>query len=255
MNDKEILETANLISENLPAIPKAINNLIELIVGNWLEHKNSLSKEKFKYKLKEKISQIPKDKIIEPKLSIIGPALDSCKYYIEEEEIREMFTNLISASMNSDYSKEIHHSFVEIIKQLSPLDAVILKELENQNPILDIQYEFNFKKTEYLGLYSGNQAYLVYENLFFTENIPEAEFNKISLDNLIKQGLIKINKNVSLNKEKYSHYNNSKTLLEIKQHSESKEPPFDKKDGKISLIYNVVSLTSLGELFKKVCIR
>jgi hypothetical protein len=45
------------------------------------------------------------------------------KYYVDTEELSEMFSNLIAASMNSDKLNEDHPSYVDVIKQLSPLDA------------------------------------------------------------------------------------------------------------------------------------
>lgn len=256
MNNKEVLDTAKFVSKTLPAIPKVVNDFIELSIGNWIEYKNSLSKEKFKIKLKEKLEQISKDKIIEPKLSILGPALEASKYYIEEEEIQELFSNLIASSMNEDISKYVHHSFVEVIKQLSPLDAKILKELDEKNPIIDIYYEYNFKKSGFMKLHLGNEAFLVYENLFFNERIPEAELNSISLDNLIRHGLIKINKDISLIKKGvYSHLENSKAILELNEKIKNKVSPFDKEDGQITIKYHVLLLTSYGETFKKVCIK
>ena len=228
MNDKEILETANLISENIPAIPKVIDNFIELTIGNWLEYKNSLSKEKFKYKLKEKISQIPKDKIIEPKLSILGPALEASKYYIEEEEIREMFTNLISASMNSDSSKNIHHSFVEIIKQLSPYDAKLFKSLYDSFP---------------LDMDSEGFCYL------HSERFPSERLNTISLNNLKKQGLIEIAKEYSIERTHSDPFTSS--LRRNSFHNSLMVPRKEYETIENTYCY----ITELGKLFKKVCIE
>lgn len=66
---------------------------------------------------------IPEENLQEPPLSIVGPALDASKYYIEEEKLRNMFAKVISSSMDNRISDMVHHSFVEIIKQLSPRDA------------------------------------------------------------------------------------------------------------------------------------
>lgn len=256
MDNKEILDTAKFISKTLPAIPKVVNDFIELSIGNWIEYRNSLSKEKFKIKLKEKLGQISKDKIIEPKLSILGPALEASKYYIEEEEIQELFSNLIASSMNEDTAKYVHHSFVEVIKQLSPLDAKILKELDKKNPIVDIYYEYNFKKSDFMKFYLGNEAFLVLENLFFNEIIPESKLNSISLDNLIRHGLIKINKDITLSeKGAYSQFENSKVVLKLKEKIKNKVSPFDKEDGRVAIKHHVLFLTSYGETFKKVCIK
>ena len=80
--------------------------------------------EKFKDRLAEKIASIPEEKKVAPPLNVVGPALEASKYYIADDELREMFASLIANSMNSDTSDKIHPAFVETIKQLSPLDAV-----------------------------------------------------------------------------------------------------------------------------------
>src|SRR5690606_5835122 len=76
---------------------------------------------------------IPEENLIEPPLSIVGPVLDASRYYIEEDDIRLMFSKLIASSMDNRNQTKPHHSFCEIIKQLSPLDAQILKSFGNVN--------------------------------------------------------------------------------------------------------------------------
>ncbi len=80
-------------------------------------------------------------------MSIVGPALEASRYYIEEEELRKMFAKLIASSMNKNKSEIsiTHPSFVEIIKQLTPLDAQILDFIINNNqtaPIVRIGIKY-----------------------------------------------------------------------------------------------------------------
>src|SRR5690625_2537989 len=56
----------------------------------------------YKESIAQKVSAIPEENLQEPPLSIVGPALEASKYYIEEEALREMFSSIISASMNSE---------------------------------------------------------------------------------------------------------------------------------------------------------
>lgn len=89
--------------------------------------KYSYALQEFENELKEKISKIPENKQMEPDMQIVAPALDSAKYCIEKQELRTLFSNLISSSMNADYSKNVHPSFTNIIRQLSTTDAKLLK--------------------------------------------------------------------------------------------------------------------------------
>lgn len=73
--------------------------------------------------LNKKVDEIPEDKLQEPPLNIVGPALeDVAKFYHDEEYLRKLFAKLIALSMNKDKSY-IHPSFIKIIEQLSPDDA------------------------------------------------------------------------------------------------------------------------------------
>lgn len=122
----------------------------------------------FKEKIAQELIATPEEQLQEPKLSIVGPAIEASKYYIEEEEFRTAFAKLIGAAMDKSKNSLVHESFVEIIKQLSPLDAQNLK-LINQNgndtPLGEINLKFpdESHRTYYSHIfplntkYSGNQ--------------------------------------------------------------------------------------------------
>lgn len=95
--------------------------------------KYSYALQEFENELKEKISKIPKDKLIEPDIQIVAPALESAKYCVEKKELRHLFSNLISSSMNTEYYDFIHPSFPLILKQLSVFDAKLFNIIYNNN--------------------------------------------------------------------------------------------------------------------------
>jgi len=43
--------------------------------------------------------------------------------------LREMYLNLLANAMNSDYDKAVHPSYVDIIKQMNRLDALVFSKL------------------------------------------------------------------------------------------------------------------------------
>ena len=98
-------------------------------LGNWGEKQKFLQELNyidFTCKIREKINLISDSNLKEPQMNIAGPAIESSKHFYEEEHYREMFSNLISASCDKSKQGVIHPAFVEIIKQLSPLDAKLL---------------------------------------------------------------------------------------------------------------------------------
>ena len=56
--------------------------------------------EEFEKDLKSKIKDTPRENLIEAPISIVGPTIESLKYTIDTPEVREMYLNLLGASMN-----------------------------------------------------------------------------------------------------------------------------------------------------------
>lgn len=88
--------------------------------------KYSYALQEFENELKEKISKIPKDKLTEPDIQIIAPALEASKYCVEKEELRNIFSSLIATSLTDEYIPPI---LIDIVKHLSVIDAKLLNYL------------------------------------------------------------------------------------------------------------------------------
>lgn len=123
--DNAITPPAKEIGKTLGNIFYAIFSPINFNVEK-LKIKHAENLKKYANDIRNELNKVPEDKLIEPKLSIIGPALEASKFYIEEEEMRKMFAKLIATTMNSDTSSKAHPSFIEIIKQLTPDEAKII---------------------------------------------------------------------------------------------------------------------------------
>lgn len=143
--------------------------------------------EKLKSGILDNVSKIEPENIQEPKLNILGPALEASKYYIEDEELRDMFAKLIAASMDKSKNDKLHVSFVEIIKQMNPLDAENLVAISNpSNPYFNLIGELKADvSTGGLITYNTN-LYLGNMNDHSQQNIG------ISLSNLDRLGLINL---------------------------------------------------------------
>ncbi|MCD2136426.1 DUF4393 domain-containing protein [Salinicoccus halitifaciens] len=162
--------------------------------------------EKFLLTIGDNISEIPDENIQEPKLSLIGPALESTKYYIDEKDLRELFINLISRSMDNRYNKEVNHAFVEVIKQLSPIDAYLFKKM-NKSTIPVARYLLKFEDL--------SSIYL--NNYFIIDDMFDSDQTAISLSNLQRVGLINIPPGKPLKKKTfYDPYYNTQEYFDIK---------------------------------------
>lgn len=246
----------NVTDSPTKVVGKSLSDLFELVFGNFLEHANTKSKfkyqkkyEAFEQKSLEKIESIPPEKVVEPQLSIIGPTLEVAKYYVESEELSEMFSNLIASSMNIDKLDEVHPSYVDIIKQLSPLDANNISFLANsgQLPICDFRVELEKGK-----------GHRVLEQDIFLE-LPEYPTNlqSISIRNLIRLGLIKrpedaylTNENLYKKYEEHSLFKLYQRDLEV-----TKEKGNIDKAAKIILKKGYIELTTFGKSFVNTVVK
>lgn len=138
-----------------------------------------------KLMVEEKLRDIPADCIEPPTARITVPTLQKASI-TEEHEIRELYANLLSNSMNSVVKNGVHPSFVEIINQLSPDEAKILKFMHTHNrgiPTIGIKLVFSH----------GGHAVVLRD----FSNVPElsgcehALESEKYIDNLVRLGLAK----------------------------------------------------------------
>jgi hypothetical protein len=74
----------------------------------------------------DKISKIPEDKRAFPDKNIVGLALEGSKFSLDDENLSEMFANLISSASDVRTKGCVHPAFVSIIQGLSADDAKIV---------------------------------------------------------------------------------------------------------------------------------
>lgn len=197
--------------------------------------------DRFRKELEEKIEQIPQEKRVEANMQTVGPALENSKYCMETEEIRQAFANLISRSLHQDYSKYIHPSFADMLKQMSPIDAqnlMIFKE-QKSYPICDIHYT---KK--------GSQGYSVIFNNLFLANTVQTNYDlqTQSISSLIRFGLVDIPEFSSLaNQTLYDEFETNAMFLSMKM-------GIPEEVGTVTLKKKKIDITPLGEMFIKACL-
>lgn len=103
---------------------------------------------------------------------------------MDNSELRDMYANLLANSMNSVVKDGVHPSFVEIIRQLSPDEAKILKYLYvgNLMPTLGIRVVFKSgSHTKILNAFSNVPELSGCENTLNSERY---------INNFVRLGLI-----------------------------------------------------------------
>jgi len=252
--DEAITPVAQSVGNTLSSIWTMVFGGID-IYAQKTQHKRLVALNKFKEELEQKVTSVPQEKLVEPPLHIVGPSIEASKYYFESDELRSMFANLIAASINVDTIAKAHPSFVEIIKQLSPLDAKNLQlfKLKNRFPI--VEYELVIK---------NNKGKTPYKTNVFLENteIIDVDLNATSISNLHRLGLVVIDyEQYLVNDALYKKFLNIPFYQELEQlftsgisSLNSDLINFEKIYEKIELKKGIVTITPLGQSFIDLCI-
>lgn len=88
--------------------------------------------------------KVKQENIITPDLTIAVPVIEAMRYTSHKPELRDMFTNLLGYSMNSEAVDE-HPAFVDIIKQLCSDECKILNYLysDDEQPMIKLAQKAN----------------------------------------------------------------------------------------------------------------
>lgn len=163
MSDKSLFpdlikSASDAAQANIPETVQQTDSAISSIVGffnNVVLYPVKKANLTFKYKLenfendlKEKLKDVPEENLQEPPVSVAGPALEALRYTYDEEELREMYENLLASAMDTRKVSQTHPAFVDAIKQMSPLDAKIMKIISERRQLRCARIRFQIKNTD-----------------------------------------------------------------------------------------------------------
>ena len=167
---------------------------------------------------------------------------------MNSEELRNLFANLLAKSMNIDFKESVHPSFVDIIKQLSPTDALNLKYINQVQsaPIANIRATLD-------NINSNGQE--VFTNLFIDNpHCTNDDLNSISITNLYRLGLITTMYSSYLLEKSYDHFYSNPTYISAKEYFTSTNTQNTTGYTYVEIIQGVVQITPLGKSFCSICI-
>ena len=195
--------------------------------------------------IKQEVDNIPPDQINQsPDIGVLGPALEASKYYVEKEAVRKMFAKLIGAELDLRKADKVHHSFVDVIRQMNSNDARLLPLLPLSGPLAEIRL--------YISNGHSYQRFGPRDILLIPPTIVNNfENNAVSLNNLERLGLLETNHVISISDESvYAAYRNLPYYQLAQQKLVQNPTEFSKVEVSTASFY----ITSYGELFKSICL-
>jgi hypothetical protein len=176
---------------------------------------------------------------------IAGPILEALRYTYDEENLREMYENLLASAMDNRIVSQAHPSFVDAIKQMSVVDAQVIKRISEIDENLRCA-EFKFKLKETTKVYVNAMPDYFVEELC---DIADPFIISASLINLQRLGVITITQ-MGLMGADYDVMKKNTYLL-------SREALYreqGKYDFEISLVQHAVTLNNYGKQFISTCL-
>lgn len=248
-----IKSTSEAIQANIPETAKQTDGALSTIVGffnNVVLHPVRKANLTFRYKLeafeddlREKIKGIPDEHLQVPPTMIAGPTLEALRYTYDEEELREMYENLLASAMDSRKAPQAHPAFVDAIKQMSPLDAKVLSLIVSKGQLPCGKIKFEMSKTSKVYTY-GMPIHFVAELC----ELGDPFVISTSITNLERLCLIRIIDG-KLRQVDYESMKSHPYVL-------SRKEMFDSfgEEIKITLIKRAITLDDYGRQFAKICL-
>ena len=182
-----------------------------------------------------------------PENYVAVPALQQIAYCFDSDELRDMYANLLANSMNKVVKNGVHPGFVEIIKQLSPDEAKILKYMSTHKTIPTITLRY---------LHNDGSGIDVIKDFSNVGEIAECE-NPHDIakyfDNMVRLGLIVNAGGLSslTDKTRYAPLKSHKWVAPQATMKNATAIGFDKFDFEEGF----VKLSSYGEGFCSICLE
>jgi len=124
---------AQQIGKALGTVGQAVNLALEPLRGVvWGYEK---IKDFLVESVSERLKDVPPERITTPSLMIAGPAAESLRFVGHEETLRNMYAELLARSMDMATGRSVLPAFVEVIRQLTPDEALILQVLSTNHHV------------------------------------------------------------------------------------------------------------------------
>jgi len=236
---EEVRPAAREVARALETVAKAVNAaLAPLSALVWgFEKLRTFVQER----VASKLVGVPEERIVTPNLQVAGPVLDAVRYCGHQETLAELYANLLASSLDSATALSAHPSFVDIVKNMTPDEAKIMRLLSDGEswPIVDVLIQMP---------HSGFAVGL--RNFCFLADRAACDHPALLasyLDNLSRLGLIEMPSATKLMQGRYERLERSPQILQLRgQLTAGQKLRFQRK---------LVRITAFGEQFCVACMR
>lgn len=229
---------AKELGKSLETIAKTVNialTPLSLVVW-WYEQ----IEEFINTRVSEKLKNVPVENIVEPSLLIAWPVAEALRFAGHDENLRELYANLLATAMNKETIAQAHPWFVEMLKNITSDEALLLSAFifKQSYPLLDIKRITN-----------GESGYMIitsnYSHFSKTITFTAQDLVPSYIDNLCRLGVLEVpNWKFLSAPNTYESLENDPDIIELKTNTEKDNTIFT-----IEFERKVVSTTNFWKLF------
>lgn len=206
----------------------------------------------FEAQVAPKIRFVPLESRVPPKANVIAPAIDKVRFTEDSIDLQDLFANLIASSTDKRVASQALPAFANIISELTPDEARILKRIGPGRRVPMVHLDRHFYTA---GKHIGGDTIAKNLSLFgvlagcdFPENTPAY------LSNIVRMGL---GEDLwpgtrYMGADADAEYRQIETTPEVVALTQKHEAP---PDIRTNFVRSGVNLTPLGQAFYSVCVQ
>lgn len=233
---------AREVGKGLQVVAKAVNAALVPVEGLiWgVERIRDFVRER----VAKKLESVPPGEIQQPKPHIAVPAIDALRYTGAEGELSELYANLLATSMDRATAYRAHPGFVDMIKNMCPDEARIMRFLASNPycPLVNIKSVFN----------KDQSFHIIHRHLSLLGLDAKVEHPPLTsnyIDNLERLGLVQV--------ENMTRIKEEAVYARIEEHPEVKKIIDDLKkieERRVEIEKIRLGVTDLGKQFIRACV-
>lgn len=199
--------------------------------------------------LTERLKRVPPERIVSPSPTVAGPVLEALRFAGHDPDLRELFANLLATSMDAETARAAHPAFAEMIRQMAPDEARVMRLLARANayPMISVGDPVRGQ----LHPRSGDSD--LFRNLFLVHfsllphdaGCSSADLFLTYLDNLGRLGLVEVKERYALAGADYQALEKHPVVVEAAAACGIRNP---------GVRHEAVLLTALGRQFCDACL-
>jgi hypothetical protein len=146
--------------------------------------------------------KVPPDKLLPPPIETAGPVIQSLRFPDQDPTLRDMFLTLLASSMDGRYPSRSHPAFVDVVRQLSPLEArliaVLASMIRDRTIPLVAARGFPLLSVRRVTDLSIFETLLKHVSLLGSHLLPPVDVPRQAIDNLDRLGIIAVHEDQGL---------------------------------------------------------